>query len=121
MAMVMVFSATFNNISVIELEKIHSSTYKINLHCLGMSTLLVRALETGRKGVFLEHFSPVSKRVQINFIRTDNVRILYLSCNAKSKTTVRLSKKSRKEPCFNRLHVSSNTSVILPYLGSRST
>jgi len=93
----MVFNATFNNISVIESEKIHSSIYKINLHCLGMTTLFVRALETSRKGVFLELFGPVSKRVQINLILTDNVRILYLSCNVKkSKTTVKLSTKEQK-------------------------
>ena len=43
-------------------------------------------------------FWPVSQRVQINFIFTDNERILNLLCNVKmSKTTAKLSEKSRNK------------------------
>jgi hypothetical protein len=44
------------------------------------------------------YFWPVSQRVQINFIFTDNERILSLSCNVKmSKTNAKLSEKSRNK------------------------
>jgi hypothetical protein len=45
---------------------------------------------------FDEFFLPVSHRVEMHYIFSDNVRILYLSCYFKSpKETVKLSKKSR--------------------------
>ena len=50
-----------------------------------------------------EFFLPVSQRVEMNYIFSDNVRILYLSCYVKSpKETVKLSKKSRNKRCSNR-------------------
>jgi len=52
---------------------------------------------------FDEIFLPVSQRVEINYIFSDNVRILYLSCYFKSpKETVKLSKKSRNKRCSYR-------------------
>ena len=52
---------------------------------------------------FDEIFLPVSQRVEMNYIFSDNVRILYLSCYFKSpKETVKLSKKSRNKRCSNR-------------------
>ena len=52
---------------------------------------------------FDEFFLPVSQRVEMNYIFSDNVRILYLSCYFKSpKETVKLSKKSRNKRCSNR-------------------
>jgi len=44
---------------------------------------------------FDEFFVPVSQRVEMNYIFSDNIRILYLSWYVKSpKATVKLSKKS---------------------------
>ena len=44
---------------------------------------------------FGELFCPVSQQVQINFKSSDNVRILFLSCNVNSqKTTAKLSKRA---------------------------
>ena len=52
---------------------------------------------------FDEFFLPVSQRVEMNYIFSDNVRILYLSCYFKSpKETVKLSKKSRNKRCSYR-------------------
>ena len=52
---------------------------------------------------FDEFFLPVSQRVEMNYIFSDNVRILYLSCYFKSpKETVELSKKSRNKRCSYR-------------------
>ena len=43
-------------------------------------------------------FLPVSQRVEINYIFSDNIRILYLSWYVKSpKETVKLSEKSRNK------------------------
>ena len=48
-------------------------------------------------------YIPVSQRVEINYIFSDNVRILYLSCYFKSpKETVKLSEKSRNKRCSYR-------------------
>jgi hypothetical protein len=45
-----------------------------------------------------EFFLPVSQRVEMNYIFSDNIRILYLSWYVKSpKATVKLSKKSRNK------------------------
>ena len=44
---------------------------------------------------FDEFFLPVSQRVEMHYIFSDNVRILYLS----PKETVKLSKKSRNKRC----------------------
>jgi hypothetical protein len=51
---------------------------------------------------FDEFFLPVSQRVEMNYIFSDNIRILYLSWYVKSpKETVKLSKKSRnKRPSY---------------------
>ena len=51
----------------------------------------------------------------MNFIFSDNVRILCLSCNVRQlKTTAKLSKKSKNKCCFNPfLFVSSVTSALL--------
>ena len=47
---------------------------------------------------FDEFFLPVSERVEMNYIFSDNIRILYLSWYVKSpKETVKLSKKSRNK------------------------
>ena len=48
-----------------------------------------------------EFFLPVLLRVEMNYIFSDNVCILYLSCYFKSpKETVKLSKKSRNKRYF---------------------
>ena len=45
---------------------------------------------------FDKFFLPVSQRVEMNYIFSDNIRILYLSWYVKSpKETIKLSKKSR--------------------------
>jgi hypothetical protein len=50
-----------------------------------------------------ELFRPVSQRVQINLISSDNVNILWLSLYVKkSKTTSKLSEKSRSKLSSNR-------------------
>ena len=47
---------------------------------------------------FDEFFLPVSQRVEMNYICSDNIRILYLSWYVKCpKATVKLSKKSRNK------------------------
>ena len=52
---------------------------------------------------FDEFFLPVSQRVEMNYIFSDNIRILYLSWYVKSlKATVKLSEKSRNKCCSNR-------------------
>ena len=52
---------------------------------------------------FDEFFLPVSQRVEMNYIFSDNVRILYLSCYFKSPIeTVKLFKKSRNKRCSYR-------------------
>jgi hypothetical protein len=52
---------------------------------------------------FDEFFLPVSQRVEMNYIFSDNVRILYLSCYFKIlKETVKLSKKSGNKRCSYR-------------------
>jgi hypothetical protein len=52
---------------------------------------------------FDKFFLPVSQQVEMNYIFSDNVRILYLSCYFKSPNeTVTLSKKSRNKRCFYR-------------------
>ena len=57
-------------------------------------------------------FSTFSQWVQINYIFTDNVRILCLSCNVKkSKTTGKLSRNCRNKCCCNTVvsnHVNSD-------------
>ena len=48
---------------------------------------------------------PVSQRVQRNFIFTDNVRILYLSCNVKKVgKLVRFRQKGQKQASFLAFH-----------------
>jgi hypothetical protein len=50
-----------------------------------------------------ELFLPVLQQVQINYIFTDNVGMLCLSCNVKkSKTIVKFSEKSRNKRRSNR-------------------
>jgi hypothetical protein len=51
---------------------------------------------------FDEFYVPVSQRVEMNYIFSDNIHILYLSWYVKSpKETVKLSKKSRnKRPSY---------------------
>ena len=52
---------------------------------------------------FDEFFLPVSQRVEMNYIFSDNVRMLYLSCYFKRpKETVTLSEKSRNKRCYYR-------------------
>jgi hypothetical protein len=47
---------------------------------------------------FDEFFLPVSQRVEMNYIFSDNIRILYLSWYVKSPIeAVKLSKKSRNK------------------------
>ena len=47
---------------------------------------------------FDEFFLPVSKRMEMNYVFSDNIHILYLSWYVKSpKETVKLSKKSRNK------------------------
>ena len=52
-----------------------------------------------------ELFMPVSQRVQMNFIFTDNVRILCLSCNVKKVgKLVRFRQKGQKQASFLAFH-----------------
>ena len=54
---------------------------------------------------FGELFRPVSRRVQMNFIFNDNVRILYLSCNVKKVgKLVRFKQKGQKQASFLAFH-----------------
>jgi hypothetical protein len=63
---------------------------------------------------FDEFFLPVSQRVEMNYIFSDNVCILYLSCYFKSpKETVNLSKKSKNKHCSNRFLVVSSVKSAL--------
>jgi hypothetical protein len=64
---------------------------------------------------FDEFFFPVSQRVEINYIFSDNIRILFLSWYVKSpKETVKLSKKSRnKRRSYRFLIVSSVKSALI--------
>ena len=58
-----------------------------------------------RNGQNSELFMPVSQRVQTNFIFTDNVRILCLSCNVKKvRKLVRLRQKGQKQVSFLVFH-----------------
>ena len=59
-------------------------------------TLLKDLFETSRKASLSVSFSVLfRKRLQMNFIFSDNVCILYLSCNVNEpKITAKLSKKS---------------------------
>ena len=78
---------------------------------------ICRALETCR-------ICPVSQRVQMNFIFSDNAHILYLSCNVKkqTKTNAKLSKKSRnkRHSSFSLFlmmsSVKSSALVLFPFL-----
>jgi hypothetical protein len=57
-----------------------------------------------QKRTFGKFFNPVSQRVQMNFIFSDNVHILCLSCNVKKlKSTAKLSKISRNNRLSNNL------------------
>ena len=72
------------------------------------------ALETGRKAILWQLFYPVSQQVQINYIFSDNVCILYLSCNVKKNiTTAKLSKKSRNKRRSNRFLMASSVKSAL--------
>jgi hypothetical protein len=53
---------------------------------------------------FDEFCLPLSQRVEMNYIFSDNVRILYISCYLFKgpKETVKLSKKSRNKRYSNR-------------------
>jgi hypothetical protein len=52
-----------------------------------------------------ELFMPVSQRVQMNFLFTDNVRILCLSCNVKKVwKLVRFRQKGQKQASFIAFH-----------------
>ena len=63
---------------------------------------------------FDEFFLPVSQRVEMNYIFSDNVRILYLSCYFKSpKETVKLSKKSRNKRCSYRFWLCPLKSALI--------
>ena len=54
---------------------------------------------------FGEIFRPVSQRVQMNFIFSDNVRILCLSCNVKKVgKLVRFKQKRQKQASFLAFH-----------------
>ena len=66
----------------------------IYVHCQKTYNLFVRALEIGRKAILWQAFLSFFQRVQMNFIFSNNVYILCLSCNVKKpKTTVKSSKK----------------------------
>ena len=60
-------------------------------------------------------FWPISRRVQIHFIFTNNVRILCLCCNVKrlKTSTAKLPKNSRNKRCSSSVMVSSITSAFL--------
>ena len=92
---------------------------RVLLHILLIFNLFVLALKKWiEERAFGDLSSPVSQRVQLNFTFSSNVRILCLSCNVKnSKTTAKLSKRSRsKRRCNRFLMVSSEKYVLLLFL-----
>jgi hypothetical protein len=86
-------------------------TLSDNIHFILTSSI------TGRKKQALgKIFWPVSQRVQINFIFTDDVRIMCFYCNIKkSRRTAKLSEKAETNMT---LMVSSTTSALytVPFL-----
>ena len=63
---------------------------------------------------FDEFFLPVSQRVEMNYIFSDNIRILYISWYVKSpKETVKLSKKSRNKRCSYRFLLFPQKSALI--------
>ena len=81
-----------------------TSDSRINIHILlKIYNLFVRALEKQIENrAFGEFFWPVSHRVQLTVMLTDNLRIWCLSCNTKKyKTTAKLSDKNKDKKCFS--------------------
>jgi hypothetical protein len=72
------------------------------------------------KNTFGALFCPVSQQVKMDFIYSDNVRKLCLSCNVKnSKITVKLSEKKRNKRSSNRFLIVSfvkSARILLPFL-----
>lgn len=82
-------------------------------------TLSILFLKKKKTRAYCYLFCPVSHCVLINYIFSDNVRILYLSCNVKSaKVYKRVLKKPRNKcrfdifvvPCVN------SSFILLPFL-----
>ena len=76
----------------------HHQPPRLNICCLYLIINIQYLYIVGKYKIYLHELykQVVSQRVQINFIFSDNIRILCLSCNIKrSKTTAKLSEKSR--------------------------
>jgi hypothetical protein len=56
-------------------------SYNVDVHCRSISNLFVRALETVRNARLCRAILTVSQRVQKNLMFSDNVHVLFLSCN----------------------------------------
>jgi hypothetical protein len=56
-------------------------SYNVDVHCRKISNLFVRALETVRNARLCRAILTVSQRVQKNLMFSDNVHVLFLSCN----------------------------------------
>jgi len=82
----------------------HQKTYILMIHTqytyiIGKYKIYLKQVE---KRAFWSAFLSWNKRLQMNFIFSDNVRILYLSCNVNEpKITAKLSKKSRNKHPLN--------------------
>ena len=86
-------------------------TLSENIHFILTSSI------TGRKKQALgKIFWPVSQRVQINFIFTDDVRIMCFYCNIKkSRRTAKLSEKSRNKHDYDGVFYHVRTYTV-PFL-----
>ena len=84
-------------------------------YTVGKYTFICASSITGRKKQALGRlFWPVSKRVQINFIFTDDVRIMCFYCNIKkSRRTAKLSEKSRNKHDSNGVFYYVRTYTVL--------
>jgi hypothetical protein len=91
--------------------------YNISVHCRKIYIVFVRAVEQVEKNQALgKLFWPVSQRVQINFIFTDDVRIMCFYCNIKkSIRTAKLSEKSRNKNDSNGVFYHVRTYTV-PFL-----
>ena len=102
---------------LVSLKQVYTCIY--NIQTLSENIKLIYTSFRNRLEKKGSLFWAVSQPVQINFIFTDNVRILCSSCNAKKvkKTTAKLSEKS-----WNKLHYNcfqlclTSVLMLLPFL-----
>jgi hypothetical protein len=94
---------------------LNGRTIWINSHFIDINTINETRENKNRQYIYIvenikfiytsfdEFILPISQQVEMNYIFSDNVHILYLSCYFKSpKETVKLYKKSRNKRCSYR-------------------